>query len=358
MDMGLSIGFFALFAIFGSMDYATVFSLAPFVNESAITVIGLLLLTGAMAKSAQIPLHSWLPGSMEGPTPVSALIHAATLVTAGLYLLVRCSPVLEYSSTALLVITLVGASTAFFAATCGLVQNDLKRIIAFSTISQLGYITLLHLIVYLYTSDLIFTVLSFYFNIDTYFFFLFPSLQPGGNLNNFILLSIPSIVKQRKLICLISYVSFRFICLCWLGIDDPCSVHLTGDGEEGYRFFPNIDNLIEDNDPRREKVEKLLIDHFYLLCTSTSATLPQTVNIIFELVPYSENVVLDLTQSTIPFSYRSPSADLIEQLGPFGISDYSMPVDTIKLNKKLRRLSQGFILNFIDDIWEYIFSWG
>jgi NADH-ubiquinone oxidoreductase chain 5 len=141
-DMGLSIGFFALFALFGSLDYATIFSLVPFMNETAITIIGLLLLTGAMAKSAQIPLHSWLPGSMEGPTPVSALIHAATLVTAGLYLLLRSSPLLEYSSTALLVITLTGATTAFFAATCGLVQNDLKRIIAFSTISQLGYMVM------------------------------------------------------------------------------------------------------------------------------------------------------------------------------------------------------------------------
>ena len=138
-DMGLSIGFFAIFALFGSLDYATIFNLAPFMNETAITIIALLLLSGAMAKSAQIPLHSWLPGSMEGPTPVSALIHAATLVTAGLYLLIRSSPLLEFSSTALIVITLVGASTAFFAATCGLVQNDLKRIIAFSTISQLGY---------------------------------------------------------------------------------------------------------------------------------------------------------------------------------------------------------------------------
>ncbi len=141
-DMGLSIGFFAIFALFGSIDYATVFSLSSYMNETAITIIGLLLLTGAMAKSSQIPLHSWLPGSMEGPTPVSALIHAATLVTAGLYLLVRSSPILEYSSTALLVITLVGATTAFFAATCGLVQNDLKRIIAFSTISQLGYMVM------------------------------------------------------------------------------------------------------------------------------------------------------------------------------------------------------------------------
>ena len=141
-DMGLSIGYFALIALFGSLDYATIFSIVPFMNETAITIIGILLLTGAMAKSAQIPLHSWLPGSMEGPTPVSALIHAATLVTAGLYLLLRSSPLLEYSSTALLIITLTGATTAFFAATCGLVQNDLKRIIAFSTISQLGYMVM------------------------------------------------------------------------------------------------------------------------------------------------------------------------------------------------------------------------
>ena len=141
-DMGLSIGFFAIFAMFGSLDYSIVFSLAPFMNETAITVISLLIFMGAMAKSAQLGLHSWLPGSMEAPTPVSALLHAATLVTAGLYLLVRSSPLLEYSPTALLVITLVGASTAFFAATCGLVQNDLKRIIAFSTISQLGCLLL------------------------------------------------------------------------------------------------------------------------------------------------------------------------------------------------------------------------
>jgi len=140
--MGLSIGFFALFALFGSLDYSTISSLAPFMNETAITIISLLLLMGAMAKSAQIPLHSWLPGSMEAPTPVSALLHAATLVTAGLYLLVRSSPILEFSPTALLVITLIGSTTAFFAATCGLVLNDLKRIIAFSTISQLGYMVM------------------------------------------------------------------------------------------------------------------------------------------------------------------------------------------------------------------------
>jgi len=141
-DMGLSIGFFAIFALFGSLDYATIFSIAPFFNESAITIIALLLFSGALAKSAQIPLHSWLSASMEGPTPVSALIHAATLVTAGIYLLLRSSPLLEFSSTALLIITLVGASTAFIAATCGLVANDLKRIIAYSTISQLGYMVM------------------------------------------------------------------------------------------------------------------------------------------------------------------------------------------------------------------------
>ena len=141
-DFGLSIAFFAIFAVFGSLNYATVYSLAPFINETAITIIALLLFIGAMAKSAQIPLHSWLPGSMEAPTPVSALLHAATLVTAGIYLLLRSSPLLEYSSTALLVITLIGATTAFFGASCGLVANDLKRIIAMSTISQLGYMVL------------------------------------------------------------------------------------------------------------------------------------------------------------------------------------------------------------------------
>nr|YP_010192441.1 NADH dehydrogenase subunit 5 [Amanita sinensis]QZN08178.1 NADH dehydrogenase subunit 5 [Amanita sinensis] len=138
-DMLMSIGFFAIFALFGSLNYSIIFSLVPYINETAISIVALLLLGGALAKSANIPLHSWLPGSMEAPTPVSALLHAATLVTAGIYLLLRCSPILEFSPTVLLVITLIGSTTAFFAATCGLLQNDLKRIIAFSTISQLGY---------------------------------------------------------------------------------------------------------------------------------------------------------------------------------------------------------------------------
>nr|YP_009739461.1 NADH dehydrogenase subunit 5 [Tricholoma saponaceum]QIC20305.1 NADH dehydrogenase subunit 5 [Tricholoma saponaceum] len=138
-DMLMSIGFFAIFAIFGSLNYSSIFTLTPYMNETAISIIALLLLGGALAKSANIPLHSWLPGSMEAPTPVSALLHAATLVTAGIYLLIRCSPILEFSPMVLLIITIIGSSTAFFAATCGLLQNDLKRIIAFSTISQLGY---------------------------------------------------------------------------------------------------------------------------------------------------------------------------------------------------------------------------
>jgi NADH-ubiquinone oxidoreductase chain 5 len=138
-DMLMSISFFALFAVFGSVNYSSVFTLVPYMNETSISLIGLLLLGGALAKSANIPLHSWLPGSMEAPTPVSALLHAATLVTAGIYLLLRSSPILEYTPTVLLIITLIGATTAFFAGTCGLLQNDLKRIIAFSTISQLGY---------------------------------------------------------------------------------------------------------------------------------------------------------------------------------------------------------------------------
>nr|YP_010415116.1 NADH dehydrogenase subunit 5 [Tricholoma lobayense]URW98587.1 NADH dehydrogenase subunit 5 [Tricholoma lobayense] len=138
-DMLMSIGFVAIFAIFGSLNYSSIFSLVPYMNETSISIIAFLLLGGALAKSANIPLHSWLPGSMEAPTPVSALLHAATLVTAGIYLLIRISPILEYSPTILLLITVIGSTTAFFAATCGLLQNDLKRIIAFSTISQLGY---------------------------------------------------------------------------------------------------------------------------------------------------------------------------------------------------------------------------
>lgn len=138
-DWILSVGFFGIIAVFGSLDFDVVFSLAPSINPSLITLICVLLFIGAGAKSSVLGLHSWLPGSMEAPTPVSSLLHAATLVTAGLYLLIRSSPLLEYSPTVLSIITIMGSLTAIFAATSGLLQNDIKRIIAFSTISQLGY---------------------------------------------------------------------------------------------------------------------------------------------------------------------------------------------------------------------------
>jgi Proton-conducting membrane transporter/NADH-Ubiquinone oxidoreductase (complex I), chain 5 N-terminus/LAGLIDADG endonuclease len=137
-DYFLTLGFFVIFFTFGSLDYTTVFSLAPYVNTNVLTFIILLLLLGAAAKSAQIGLHLWLPMAMEGPTPVSALIHAATMVTAGVYLLIRCSPLLEQSELALTIILITGAITAFFAASVGLFQNDIKKVIAYSTMSQLA----------------------------------------------------------------------------------------------------------------------------------------------------------------------------------------------------------------------------
>jgi NADH-ubiquinone oxidoreductase chain 5 len=139
-DWILSVSFFMIIAVFGSLDFDVVFSLAPSINPTLITIICILLFIGAGAKSAVLGLHSWLPGSMEAPTPVSSLLHAATLVTAGVYLLIRSSPLLEFSPTTLFFITIMGALTTLFAATSGMLQNDLKRIIAFSTISQLGYI--------------------------------------------------------------------------------------------------------------------------------------------------------------------------------------------------------------------------
>ena len=137
-DFFLTIGFFVIFFTFGTLDYATVFSLAPYINTNVITFISILLLLGAAAKSAQLGLHIWLPQAMEGPTPVSALIHAATMVTAGVYLLIRCSPLLEQSELALTIIMVTGAVTAFFAASVGIFQNDIKKVIAYSTMSQLA----------------------------------------------------------------------------------------------------------------------------------------------------------------------------------------------------------------------------
>ena len=148
-DFGFALGVFLIFLYFGSLNYSEVFQQVPqfanqqikflSININLITLICLLLFMGAMGKSAQIFLHTWLPDAMEGPTPVSALIHAATMVTAGVFLVVRCSPIFEYSEVALNVVATVGALTAFFTATIALVQNDIKRVIAYSTCSQLGY---------------------------------------------------------------------------------------------------------------------------------------------------------------------------------------------------------------------------
>ena len=137
-DCFLTIGMFALLWSFGNIDYNTVFSLAPFINEDIITIIGICLLIGAMAKSSQVGLHVWLPLAMEGPTPVSALIHAATMVTAGVYLLMRTSPLIEYSSTVLILCLWLGAITTVFSSLIGLFQQDIKKVIAYSTMSQLG----------------------------------------------------------------------------------------------------------------------------------------------------------------------------------------------------------------------------
>jgi NADH-ubiquinone oxidoreductase chain 5 len=137
-DCFLTIGMFAILWSLGNLDYATVFSLAPYINSFIIIVIGICLLIGAMAKSSQIGLHVWLPMAMEGPTPVSALIHAATMVTAGVYLLMRSSPLIEYSSTVLLLCLWLGAITTVFSSLIGLFQQDIKKVIAYSTMSQLG----------------------------------------------------------------------------------------------------------------------------------------------------------------------------------------------------------------------------
>jgi NADH-ubiquinone oxidoreductase chain 5 len=148
-DFALLLAMFSIYCNFNSLNYDSIFALIPCTTSNqmllgifkipAIDMISILLFLGAMGKSAQLGFHTWLPDAMEGPTPVSALIHAATMVTAGVFLLVRCSYIIEFSVTALFFITIIGACTAFFAATTGLFQNDIKRIIAYSTCSQLGY---------------------------------------------------------------------------------------------------------------------------------------------------------------------------------------------------------------------------
>jgi NADH-quinone oxidoreductase subunit L len=148
-DFGFALGIFGVWAVFKTLDFDTVFAAAPSMvghtmmfgswHVDVLTTLCLLLFVGAMGKSAQLGLHTWLPDAMEGPTPVSALIHAATMVTAGVFLVCRCSPLYELSAPAREFVTFIGATTAFFAASVGLFQNDIKRVIAYSTCSQLGY---------------------------------------------------------------------------------------------------------------------------------------------------------------------------------------------------------------------------
>jgi NADH-quinone oxidoreductase subunit L len=148
-DFGFALGIFAVFVIFGSLDFDTVFGKAPAAVGTTINFLGwqvpsltiacILLFVGAMGKSAQLGLHTWLPDAMEGPTPVSALIHAATMVTAGVFMVARLSPMFEYTTDALAVVGVIGGTTAIFAASVGMAQNDIKRVIAYSTCSQLGY---------------------------------------------------------------------------------------------------------------------------------------------------------------------------------------------------------------------------
>ena len=151
-DFGFLLGIGLVLAYFGSLDYATVFGKAPELATTTVSIWGdaawslmtvtcICLFVGAMGKSAQVPLHVWLPDSMEGPTPISALIHAATMVTAGIFMVARMSPLFELSETALSVVTVIGATTALFMAFLGIVQNDIKRVVAYSTLSQLGYMT-------------------------------------------------------------------------------------------------------------------------------------------------------------------------------------------------------------------------
>ena len=148
-DFGFVLGIGLVLAYTGSLDYAEVFDRAPELVGaslpgtawSLLTVICICLFVGAMGKSAQVPLHVWLPDSMEGPTPISALIHAATMVTAGIFMVARMSPLFELSETALSFVTVIGATTALFMAFLGIVQNDIKRVVAYSTLSQLGYMT-------------------------------------------------------------------------------------------------------------------------------------------------------------------------------------------------------------------------
>src|SRR5579871_2355989 len=141
-DFGFSLAMFLIVVNFGSLDFGAVFSSVAGKSESALTAIAFLLLVGACGKSAQLPLYVWLPDAMAGPTPVSALIHAATMVTAGVYMVARSAAIFTHAPAAMEAVAIIGVLTAFFAATIGLLQNDIKRVLAYSTVSQLGYMFL------------------------------------------------------------------------------------------------------------------------------------------------------------------------------------------------------------------------
>ncbi|HQW09112.1 MAG TPA: NADH-quinone oxidoreductase subunit L, partial [Steroidobacteraceae bacterium] len=140
-DFGFVLGIAGVVYFTNSLDYRDAFALAPSIAVPALTLICICLFVGAMGKSAQVPLHVWLPDSMEGPTPISALIHAATMVTAGIFMVARLSPLFEFSEAALSFVLVIGATTALFMGFLGVVNNDIKRVIAYSTLSQLGYMT-------------------------------------------------------------------------------------------------------------------------------------------------------------------------------------------------------------------------
>ena len=189
-DFGFLLGIGLVLFHFGSLDYAAIFSVAPQMADAKITLIGntqwslmtvicILLFIGAMGKSAQVPLHVWLPDSMEGPTPISALIHAATMVTAGIFMVARMSPLFELSSTALSFVLIIGSITALFMGFLGIIQNDIKRVVAYSTLSQLGYMTvalgasaysvaIFHLMTHAFFKALLFLGAVSYTHLDVY----------------------------------------------------------------------------------------------------------------------------------------------------------------------------------------------
>lgn len=231
-DTLLTVGMFAIIWSFGNLDYSIVFSLAPYYNENIITIIGICLLIGATAKSSQVGLHIWLPQAMEGPTPVSALIHAATMVTAGVYLLMRSSPLIEYSSTVLVLCLWLGAITTVFSSLIGLFQQDIKKVIAYSTMSQLArehnilimfinQTICVEIISYIINSQIT-KALKYYYNIyisniffnsfiNLYWLFLF-TLNKTEKWKNIIVRKLVGISEAiRLMLVYISFIYFKII---------------------------------------------------------------------------------------------------------------------------------------------------